>query len=109
MVRNYHPTSKLPFLSKILEKVVLAQLASYLDTNAVIDMFQWGFRSLHSTESALLKAFDYILFAVDSGKVVILTLLNLTAAFDTTDHGILLQHLDVGVGRLLPYIGLNHI
>ncbi len=98
VLSNYRPISKLPFLSKILEKVVLSQLASYLDMNAVIDMFQSGIRSLHSTESALLKVFNYIFLAVDSGKVVILILLDLTAAFDTVDQGILLQRLeDVGV------------
>ncbi len=60
VLSNYQPISKLPFLSKILEKVVLSQLASYLDMNAVINMFQSDFRSLHSTESALLKVFNDI-------------------------------------------------
>ncbi len=97
VLSNYRPISKLPFLLKILEKVVLSQLASYLDMNVVIDMFQSGFRYLHSTESAL-KVFNDIFLAVDSGKVVILILLDLIAAFDTVDHSILLQRLeDVGV------------
>ncbi len=66
--------------------------------NAVIDMFQSGFRSLHSAESALLKVFNDLFWAVDSGKIVILIFLDLTAAFDAVDHSILLQHLeDVGV------------
>lgn len=55
VLNNYRPISKLPFLSKVLEKVVFNQLSSFLQENGILDKYQSGFRSQHSTESALLK------------------------------------------------------
>lgn len=81
VLANFRPISQLPFMSKILEKVVYAQLMSFLDD--LLEVFQSGFKTLHSTESALLRGFNNILLANDSGEHV-LVLLDLTAAFDTT-------------------------
>ena len=97
-LKNYRPISKLPFLSKILEKVVLSQVSSYLNTSNILDKFQSGFRPLHSTESALLKVHNDLMLSVDSGSCALLVLLDLSAAFDTIDHNILLKRLDVEVG-----------
>ena len=99
IIANYRPISKLPFISKILEKVVHAQFKSFLDEHDILEVFQSGFKTRHSTESALLRVFNDILLATDSGHYLILVLLDLTAAFDTVDHNILvscLQHL-VGI------------
>ena len=82
-------------MSKILEKVVLAQLSSFLSENNVLDNFQFGFRVHHSTETALLKVLNDLLLFGDGGNCAILLLLDLSAAFDTVDHAILsdcLQH-----------------
>lgn len=99
VLANVRPISKLPFISKILEKVVHAQLKAFLDEHGVLEVFQSRFRTLHSTESALLRVFNDIVLANDSGDYVVLVLLDLNAAFDIVDHNILvarLQHL-VGI------------
>ncbi len=91
---NFRPISKLHFLSKILEKVVVIQLQTFLRNNSVLEVFQSGFRALHSTESALLKVHNDILLTLDSGASAILVLLDLSAAFDTVDHNILISRLE---------------
>ncbi len=65
-----------------------------LDKNGIFEVFQSGFKTLHSTELALLRVSNDILLATDSGKVVILVLLDLTTAFDTVDHSILISCLE---------------
>lgn len=64
-----------------------------------MDIFQSGFRRNHSTETALIRVINDILMGRDSGKCVALMMLDLSAAFDTVDHGILLARLrdDVGI------------
>ncbi len=95
---NFRPISKLPFISKVLEKIVLEQLNDFLKRNNILDRFQSGFRAGHSTESALLRVSNDILRGVDSGSCVVLLLLDLTAAFDTVDHDILIARLKNHVG-----------
>ncbi len=97
---NYRPISNLPFMSKILEKVVSAQLCSFLQKNDLCEEFQSGFRPRHSTETALVKITNYLLLASDQGCISLLVLLDLSAAFDTIDHDIL-------VDRLQNYTGIQ--
>jgi len=89
VVANFRPVSNLPFISKILEKVVLKQLLRFLDQNKVFELFQSGFKKYHSTETALLKVLSDVLLAADSGVSTVLILLDLSAAFDTISHYIL--------------------
>uniref|UniRef100_A0A3B3BYA6 Reverse transcriptase domain-containing protein n=1 Tax=Oryzias melastigma TaxID=30732 RepID=A0A3B3BYA6_ORYME len=93
VLANFRSISRLPFLSKILEKVVYLQLQSFLNENDVMERFQSGFKTLHSTESALLRVFNDIFRATDDGNFVVLLLLDLSAAFDTVDHNLLLSRL----------------
>uniref|UniRef100_A0A8C6P2A8 Reverse transcriptase domain-containing protein n=1 Tax=Nothobranchius furzeri TaxID=105023 RepID=A0A8C6P2A8_NOTFU len=95
---NYRPISKLPFISKVVEKLALMQLTSHLDDNGLLGPFQSGFRRNYSTESAHIRAFNDILILTDSGFHVLLLLLDLTAAFNTVDHTILLSRLEYWVG-----------
>lgn len=108
VLANYRPISKLPFVSKVLEKNVFSQLKSFLDKENIMETFQSGFKSMHSTESALLIVFNDIFIATDSGDQVVLVLLDLTAAFDTIDHEILLSRLEHWVGIRGPALEWLH-
>ena len=98
VLANYRPISNLPFLSKVLEKVVADQLNEFLQNNSLFEMFQSGFRRHHSTESALVKVTNDLLIASDEGCLSVLVLLDLSAAFDTVDHQILIERLDTLIG-----------
>ena len=90
-INNYRPISLLPILSKILEKVVANQLVSFLESNKLLSNSQHGFRPNLSTETALLKVTDKIYHNIDNKKVSLLILLDLSKAFDSVNHKILLK------------------
>jgi hypothetical protein len=95
---NYRPVSNLPFLSKVLEKVVSAQLVAYLSENGLGEPLQSAYRKQHSTETALLRIHHDILEAMSGQKACLMVLLDLSAAFDTVDHRELLRTLeDLGI------------
>ncbi len=95
---NYRPISNLPFLSKILEKVASSQLYSFLEKNNICEDFQSGFRPSYSTETALIRVINDLLVSSYRGCISLLVLLDLSAAFDTIDHNILLNRLEISVG-----------
>ena len=97
LYKNHRPISNLMFLSKC-EKVVASQFISHLRENKLEEIFQSAYKVGHSTESALLRVHNDVLRALDDGKCVMLVLLNLSAAFATVDHGILLSRRSQCIG-----------
>lgn len=97
-MRNYRPVSNLSFLSKVLERAVARRLYAHLSGTNTFNPFQSAYRKSHSTETALLNIHNDIISSMDDGKVTALTLLDLSAAFDTIDHSILLGRLQDWVG-----------
>jgi len=93
-MKNFRPVSNLPFLSKLLERVVQSRLQEFLDSNGMMPPMQSAYRRFHSTETAVTKVYNDLLLAVDKGQMSALCLLDLTAAFDTVDHKLLLHRLE---------------
>ena len=90
---NYRPVSNVTFMSKIVERAVNQQLQQYLTDNDLLPRYQSAYRRHHSTETAMLRVLSDVLTAADAQKVTMLSLLDLSAAFDCVDHQILLQRL----------------
>ena len=97
-IKNCRPISNLPFMSKVIEKLILAQLTHYLTVNGLFPKFQSGFRRYHSTETAVLRVVSDIYSAIGQDQVSLLALLDVSAAFDTVDHGIFLERRSTSYG-----------
>ena len=78
--------------------MVASQFVRYLNDHQLDEPFQSAYKASHSTETALLKIQEELLTSLDSGKVVYLTMLDLSSAFDTVDHTLLLQRLSSRFG-----------
>ncbi len=90
---NYRPISLLPTISKIIEKVVHTQLYKYMDKNNLFINSQYGFRKNHATEYAAMEFVDQIAQTLNNKRTPFAIFIDLSKAFDTLDHHILLQKL----------------
>ena len=93
-VNNYRPISVLPVVSKIVERHVHDSLCKYLCDNNLLYYRQSGFYKHHSTEIALVRIVDELLFNLDKNKVSGMIMIDYSKAFDMIDHRILLAKLE---------------
>ncbi|KAK2915631.1 hypothetical protein Q8A73_006225 [Channa argus] len=106
VVENYRPVSLLPFLAKTMERAVFNQLSDFLSKNNLLNVNQSGFKRGDYTETALLTVVEYLRAAKATGQSSVLILLDLSSAFDTVNHQILLSTLsDLGIsGSALDWL-----
>ena len=95
---NLRPISNLQFISKLTERAVFEQLHNHMIDHSLYPLLQSAYRTAHSTETALLKVQNDILMNMNSQQVTLLVLLDLSAAFDTANHAILLNRLKSSFG-----------
>ena len=95
---NLRPVSNLKYLSKLTETAVCNQVIDHISQSGLYPILQSAYRVGHSTETALLKIQNDILSAMEKQRVTLLVLLDLSAAFDTIDHQVLLHRLQVTYG-----------
>ena len=105
ILHNYRPVSNLAFVSKVTEKVVASRLNHHLMVNNLQEPFQSAYRVNHSTETAMLRVQNDIIRALGDNKVVLLVIIDISAAFDTVNHERLLSILHaIGItGKALAW------
>ena len=98
LYKNYRPVSNLQYVSKLIEKAVFEQIHTHMMTHSLYPEFQSSYRQNHSTETALVKVTNDILIKMNTQEVTLLVMLDLSAAFDTVNHNILLKRLNEELG-----------
>jgi hypothetical protein len=96
---SYRPVANFPTLVKIVEKLISHKIMSHLERNNLLDPFQSAYRTDHSCETVILSILNDVYTAIDRGEITLLIMLDMSAAFDTVDHGLLLRKLEcLGIG-----------
>ena len=93
-INNYRPISILSSINKIFEKILYSRLISYIDQFKLLYKYQFGFRKNHSTEQSLIEFVDQIRSAMDNQHMTCGIFIDLSKAFDTVDHQILISKLE---------------
>ena len=96
--KNYRPVSNLNFLSKLVEQCMLKQLLQHCEDNHLLPDFQSAYWANYSTETSLVKLVNNILCSMEPKQIMMVVLLDLSTAFDTVDHDILLSILNKQFG-----------
>ena len=90
LCKTYRPVINLQYVSKLTEKMVFEQIHTHMMTHSLYPVFQSAYRKNHSTETALVRVMNDILKKMNTQEVTLLVMLDLSAAFDTVNHNILL-------------------
>jgi exonuclease III len=91
---NYRPVTILPVLSKVFERMVYNRLYAYFSLHNLLSESQYGFRKQRSTQDAILSFLEHTLVELENGKIPVGISYDLSKAFDTVNHGILLSKLE---------------
>ncbi|KAF7238386.1 RNA-directed DNA polymerase from mobile element jockey [Varanus komodoensis] len=108
-VINVSLVANIQFLGKVLEQVVAGQLQALLDETDYLDPFQSGFRPRYGTESALVTLYDDLCREKDRGSVSLLVFLDLSAAFNTIDHGETVAVLNRCLAEVMGWVRANKL
>ena len=92
--KNYRPVSNLQYISKLTERAVVNRICKHYDHGFPLPVSQSAYRAKHSTETALAKVQSDILTNMDQQKITQLVMIDLSAAFDTVDHDLLLTIME---------------
>ena len=94
---NYRPISILPSLSKVIEKIIANRLFSFLVKFNILFKYQFGFTPNKNTTHAISTLVDYVINSLENNKILCSVFLDTSKAFDTIDHKILLNKLDIAL------------
>lgn len=92
-IADFRPIALTCFLAKVMDKVISIQMIKYLETNRRFNPFQSSFRKHSSTQSALLRINNDVMWTADDKRLTILVLFVYTQAFDTIEHHLLVTKL----------------
>eukprot|EP00662_Eupelagonemidae_sp_cell21_P057012 gene57012-biopygen31242 len=103
---NYRPIALLPAISRVVERMIAVQLRSHVERNNILPLFQHGFRTAHSCETAIMHTVNEMAGAKRDGEHVVIVSCDLASAFDSLEHSVLMQKLEHIVGLRGPVLGL---